>query len=121
MSKWKALKIDETDEWSGMERYGKIYGIYLYDAESGTYLCELRPSRYLIPIDVVCSATDVDEDDLQDLQTLFFHFEQRDYMLRDTIDAAVAAGTMEQKDLELDDDADEDDAIDAYNGAPLFD
>lgn len=51
-TKIQIVKIDQTKHWSDKitKEIGKIYTIYLYDKSVITYLSELTPSYYLIPL-----------------------------------------------------------------------
>lgn len=46
---WTIVAIDETYYWHDaiVEKAGRLYGIYLYDANRHTYCCELTPSYEL--------------------------------------------------------------------------
>ena len=46
------VKIDETQYWTPdiIEKAGKIWAVYLYDADEGTFCCELTPSYFLEPL-----------------------------------------------------------------------
>ena len=52
--KFYAIRINETEyfkDW--LEKYtygGKIYGVYIYDANEHTYCCEVTPSYCLYPV-----------------------------------------------------------------------
>lgn len=47
------IMLDETNDWQPaiIEKTGRMFTIYLYDADEVTHCCEITPSYYLIPID----------------------------------------------------------------------
>lgn len=52
--KFYSVRIDETETFKGwLEKYtfwGKIYGVYIYDANEVTYCCNMTPSYCLYPV-----------------------------------------------------------------------
>jgi hypothetical protein len=63
------VAIDQTEYWNipdHMEHIEKILGVYLYDANEHTYLCEMQPSYWLYPVDNVVVFRDSADDEVQD-------------------------------------------------------
>ena len=57
MRKFTVVAVDETSDWTHpdlVERSGgKIFTLYAFDPEEVTHVCEITPSFYLMPFDVV--------------------------------------------------------------------
>lgn len=81
--KFYSIRIDETEyfkDW--LKKYsfnGKIYGIYIYDANEQTYCCEMTPSYCLYPvgyhlewdemtIEEMAAKSGIPEDEIDDLE-----------------------------------------------------
>lgn len=70
--RFKLVKIDETDQWDEdlvKACGGKIFGIYLYNENEVTHLCELPTSYYLHflynnPMNIVDPDTENDIDEI---------------------------------------------------------
>lgn len=80
---WTIVAIDETHYWSEdiIAKAGKLYGVYLYDANRPVYCCELTPSYELHLIETVWTHNtqderlqmDVLEGDAQNGQVCYYH------------------------------------------------
>ena len=48
-AKLKVVKIEETQFWSKkiIKKAGKLFGVYIFDENESTFLCEITPSHYL--------------------------------------------------------------------------
>jgi hypothetical protein len=83
--KFCSVRINETEhfkDWS--EKYtfgGKIYGVYIYDANEQTYCCEMTPSYCLYPIgytlewdvmdlEEMAANSGISTDDLEDVENM---------------------------------------------------
>lgn len=57
MKNFTIVAMDESGDWTHpdlVERSGgKIFTLYAYDPEEATHACEITPSFYLVPFDVV--------------------------------------------------------------------
>ncbi len=66
---FRYVKLDETKHWneSIVKRAGKIEGVYIYDDEVATHLCELAPSYELHFIESQYSECPDSQDDRERL------------------------------------------------------
>lgn len=74
------IALDETEDWilpEYLEYIERIETVYLYDKNSHTYCCEMRPSYCLYPIEVreVLKPEYQEDEDLRDRinQTILLH------------------------------------------------
>ena len=122
--KWTAVRVDETRH-CGEEFVtrcgGKVFQVYLFDANERTYCCCVTPSYALYPIEVVAGKYP-ESDEAQ--QALFEellevgHGAEMAYMDCSMIDRLDAESKVEQ--TGLDNDASEDDVREHYHGCPDF-
>ena len=82
-TQWTVIAIDETRYWSEdiVAKAGRLYGIYLYDANRHVYCCEITPSYELELIETVWTHNtqnerlqmDVLEGDAQNEKVCYYH------------------------------------------------
>lgn len=68
MVKVNAIKLEETSYWNldlieGGDKIEKIWGVYIYEPESGTYCCSLFPSYWFEFIEHVFELKEEFKDD----------------------------------------------------------
>ena len=132
--KWIAVRIDETEHWCDeklVEQAGKIWVVYLIDANSVTYCCELTPSHELHYVESV--PENMLEDDREDEQmrdTIREDGCAEDYISYVHVHDINALSEQNKHDLKLESDDDYwwkeendrgfDTALEAYQGSPRW-
>jgi hypothetical protein len=129
-----AVRIDETQYWSDdvQEKVDKIYGVYLFDKNQHTHLCELTPSYCLWYMGFAVYADGLDADELCELED---DMRSNDYSEPVTYMHCSAVDKMDAENFDWDfnvdhenydyDDEDSyrdmiDDMMEAYSGNPTW-
>jgi hypothetical protein len=83
-TQWKIVALDETMYWSEqiVARAGRLYGIYLFDANRHVYCCDTSPSYELYPVDLVTTKPmeddsfrcDIDHEWLMATDAVSYHY-----------------------------------------------
>lgn len=64
---FRVVEIDQTSHWVDyIAKYGPIYGLFFYDPNQVTYLCEMTPSHYLYWIEDFSDFDGEVPEDIQD-------------------------------------------------------
>lgn len=133
---WTAIQIDETRHWSAefLKKYGvtQIYGVYLYDANSRIYCCEMTPSYELSFIESVAGhgiddeevwekfTDDVREADMDADEVIYMHCHDIDGMpAKDKKDLGFDL-TTDGGAWWSDEDRGYDTVLEDYQGSPVF-
>ena len=124
--KWTAVRVDETRH-CGEEFVarcgGKVHQVYLFDANEVTYCCSLTPSYALYPVEVVAEEYPEEEGAREalfaDLLEAMHGTESVCYYDCGVINRISEENKVSQM-RGLAADADEDDALEFYQGNPDF-
>lgn len=124
---WNAVRIDVSQyvDPAFLARCGgKLYQVCLFDASQHTFCCEITPSYWMLPIDLVPETYPDDEQESDALSTdLLLEICHMDafYMHCSAVERLEARPILLDIDPEdIPADRGESDAIETYHGNPLF-
>lgn len=121
MRKFTVVALDESDDWTQPELVersgGAIYTLYAFDPEERTHVCEMTPSYWLVPFDIVPKGYPADDNEWEnlydELQLGFIDGCEATYVHCHRIDALKDEFKRTE---EFDDDSTLDDATEKFRG-----